>query len=726
MATLASRISEDRLSQCELLIDQRQDDLPAVSPVPSNSSINSHNALAEGPLHCPDRNPWQSQTDEPVPLQGNPHSSNGDPDHYQQNDRSRTVWDRVGRMASVVLVGGTLFLLSSIGFLIYLWVEAKRATSDQIPTSLWEAIANADRMTQSVTITAAVMRTVMAALAALTTAMIAALYLESFGTRYKHLPLLSMMRTVTVSPLALITTGKLVFASSSSRGLASGLVIVTSLLAVISQLISTILVSDFASSTIPAIMETGPVTNASGAFKGSTSHGYLFEPPGAYWRFAEWQGEPAGERTRGNTEFTDTGVTFRASLPWWNEKDRTGLRFFSGETLVWDAGVACFCPNISEARVSDESLRVKFNINDRHPRYPWSTTLVSDDSPYQIFCGFPPPSSFVASAVLCKMRDLGESLRMAPVGLVGVFRFDATKLIMDPLRDNVLGGNTSQDWSVQKQGPWIRLLNGIQQEAMSLSVCVTSSAIQKVEVTVSGAPTISEPVFNSEGDPGSFTQQIRRQMGVPGHLDVELHSHRGILAMHAPPPGPRQGIGIGPWHAVAMTNESQFFGPLREDISQMAAHWTHSFLFMEILNATNNPAFAIQSLTTVLFQMQIFNKYPSGFRNATASYLGSRDAEIPIRNIGLMFVVGLVSAHLIFVVLISLLFLSRTKSTLLGNAWQSIAHVVSEKTYEALQAADNSKDKEFEVVLGKQEANQAGVLRLRHNGRQEFGPKTEP
>lgn len=516
MTFMGLQPSADRLSQRERLIDQRRKGPHDSSPLAPISPINPHDSPTERP------------TAAPGPFHDDIHSSTGDSDAGQQNNHPPTIWDRVGMVASIILVGGTIVLLGSIGFLIYLWVEAKRAISDQSLTSMWKAIAQADWITQSVTITAAVMRTVMAAQTALTTAMIAALYLESFGTRLRHLPLLSMMRTVTVSPLAFITSGKLVFSSSSSRALASGMVIATSLLAATVQLMSTILVSDIAVSTIPTNLQTGTVIST-GLSSSESKNYYLNQPAESYWRFAEWRGEPGGQAVQESTDFTDTGESFRASLPWLDEKSRTSVQSFAGESLIWDAPVVCFSPNISKTEPSITgqtiSLRADFSVDKRLPWYPWSEGFMEFGSSGEVDCDFP---SNVDGVFLC--NSIWE------VALAGVLRFDGNERIADPIKNNVLGGNASQGWTAQKNGPWLQLLNETGQAPLALSVCITNGDVGITEVVAHGAPTKSEPVLDKKGLKG-LTDQVRHQLGVLGHPDAESFRDRGILALSAPPSG---------------------------------------------------------------------------------------------------------------------------------------------------------------------------------------------
>ncbi|KAK7954768.1 hypothetical protein PG996_015573 [Apiospora saccharicola] len=104
--------------------------------------------------------------------------------------------------------------------------------------------------------------------------------------------------------------------------------------------------------------------------------------------------------------------------------------------------------------------------------------------------------------------------------------------------------------------------------------------------------------------------------------------------------------------------------------------------------------------------------------------------SIPVHKLGLTIVVVIVAAHVIVVGPTVTMFLLRTRQTLLGNVWQSVAQVVSDRTTEVLWTAGSMTDKEVEKALSSgtvhdPETNSAGVIRRRQNGRNEFGSLAE-
>ncbi|KAK8849040.1 C6 transcription factor [Apiospora arundinis] len=594
------------------------------------------------------------------------------------------------------------------------------------------------------------MRVIISIQAGLTTAMIAALYLESSGTRLQHLPIVSMMRTVNVSPLNFVfTTDNLIFSSISSRRLAFVCVMATSALAILTQFISTVLLTDFDTASIPAPLVTGPILDPFVTLKNAAPI-RLDKAPDAYWRFAEQQNSPGVQTTVGNTNFLHTGVTHRASLPWPHSKDRVGLRSFSGVTEVWDAGVICFNPSISRTRwVANNTFTVDFGIVDKHPQYSWYGPFVSTSSTFTLVCQTPDDRQTSRTA-LCKLRDSDQMHKFAPAALVGVlmYNFETSKpnstsyrdtSLYDEIKDKVLGGDaSSRGWKSLKKGPWAHLLNKAGREMLSLSICITDYTISRSEVVTSGISLLAEPRLGDSmpGEhvtPLNATRRLRRQLGIENNGGSASHEARGIMKLDSFMDSNKSRP--GPLKDIAMDNRSVplfVYGETFENV-----HWAHIKLFDEILYYTgNNSALAIQAFSTILNQMHIFHLMglfaisdPGYWKAADSSlvtegtYRLSQHVLVPLYRGGLYTVIALVALHIAFVILISFHFHHRTRSTLLGNAWQSIAQVVSDQTYEALQQADNLKDEEVNRILGKHESKEIGVVQVRDNGRNEFGPK---
>lgn len=290
-------------------------------------------------------------------------------------------------------------------------------------------------------------------------------------------------------------------------------------------------------------------------------------------------------------------------------------------------------------------------------------------------------------------------------------------------------------WSFQGEGPWTKVFNQFGQQRLTLSACYTRPLLFNFKITMSGYSTMSEPSLSWIQDPrgmvygGSInTLPIRRQLGAT--LDGQSMEERGILSLNV------QGVesqrikdmsaGLSPnilQNPLILADGQQ--NPILGDSdihTYQSTHDAHSALFLDILKTTNDPALAIQALSTVLYQMQYFDKSYKWTVANLASYIMSTDISIPVRRAGLLCLGAIITVHLGALIVTSILFLSRTQATLLGNEWQSIAQIVSDETSEILALAGSMKDDEvMKTLIGPgQEGKEIGVVRKRYNGRNQF------
>lgn len=96
-------------------------------------------------------------------------------------------------------------------------------------------------------------------------------------------------------------------------------------------------------------------------------------------------------------------------------------------------------------------------------------------------------------------------------------------------------------------------------------------------------------------------------------------------------------------------------------------HEIHRAVFENIICETGNPALAIQAFSTTLNQMKYYDLSYRWSANDSITYLMSKSMSIPVGRAGLISVVAIVAAHLGVLVVTSILFVQRTKATLIGN-----------------------------------------------------------
>ncbi|KAK8067238.1 hypothetical protein PG997_013985 [Apiospora hydei] len=206
----------------------------------------------------------------------------------------RHFWERLGTSGLLILIVGTLVLFACPGVLIFLWIGADQASKSMYPSQFWQTIVYSGWLTRTITILTAAMRAAVTLQAAMVASMTSAIFLESASTNLYQLPLLSITRAVRLSPLSLLKYEQLKGKTSSKATYThSFIILISSVLVVMSQFISTILFSDFASISI-----LGPKNSASIYFADPVSLGIntLFldrnnacgTAPSAFWRFAEY------------------------------------------------------------------------------------------------------------------------------------------------------------------------------------------------------------------------------------------------------------------------------------------------------------------------------------------------------------------------------------------------------------------------------------------------------
>ncbi|KAF6834524.1 hypothetical protein CMUS01_06110 [Colletotrichum musicola] len=292
-------------------------------------------------------------------------------------------------------------LLASLGFLLFRWKGADEAAAGRDPGERWRAIVFAGWTTRAITITAAFMRTAATAQDAVLTAMIAALFLESSGTKLRHLPALSVARAVSPTPISLI--GLNLFDRRPSLGIVYWvLLLVTSDVWITSQFTSSILLSDFANLSI-----AGP--NTSAVVKTMTSYGeyvtytnYFGASPPFFPRFAEWNDPAQSQDLHQNEPYVDTGPTLRAAVPWVNSDDRLGLRYYEGASRLWDARVTCFRPEFTNLTLVLEQQPYTYTVTGDFLCHDQRPVVEPPDDKCSINCTF----NDLKGALICGTNSL--------------------------------------------------------------------------------------------------------------------------------------------------------------------------------------------------------------------------------------------------------------------------------------------------------------------------------
>lgn len=676
---------------------------------------------------------------------GDPHAGvPGLAGHIDRPHTERRAWHKISSLGAAALVLGTAVQLGAVGVLLFIWLEASRASRHEPTTPSWSSMVFSGWTTRVVTICTAAIRVAIASQAALGMAMVAALFLESAGSSAFDLAALSLFRATSPSPLSLL--GHLRF-NHASASLYSVLVLLTALLAVVSQFTSTILLSDFATANITRTF-AGEVPYVSSIY--SSSSYFMASAPAAYWRFAEHSDPPLRAEA-----FVDTGPSIRAAVPWPDESGRLRLQSYDGPTVVFDTRSFCVRPNLANATVPDPFaflphltgnitldnafLPIKrckdrsFECTEDYDRSsPWVVPLACALGATQYMTTF----GSLGSTSICDVEvwhqpvlpswlPAGVNAYNRAFGVVVSHQFDNFDEYEEPDYENLVLGD---------RGAWKTLANPDGRAVFSVSLCFSKQGLLPSNVTISGLPALAEPEVGFVPSPGGGvmrpdgtrdpvgamdTLAVRRYLGVTDE-GLSLPA-RGLLALDTSRPlrndtdTMMDGFRLGSNSTLLIGS----FNNLIDDTPNMA-HERTAAVIHDVLRTTDNPAYAIQALATQSYLMQYYDRAFAFDTAGPAAYARVESVLIPVRRAGLYGILAVVALHLAVVAAVVALFLARTRASLLGNYWQAVAQVVSSDTEPLLRRADGLRDSEVEALIAR-ELMAKGVVRERHNGRREFG-----
>ncbi|KAK8127279.1 hypothetical protein PG984_008387 [Apiospora sp. TS-2023a] len=657
--------------------------------------------------------------------------------------KSRTFMEKLGFMSVAALSGGFIVILAAVAVLCFIWYDASRAIRHESPSSIWLSIVTWGWTTRVITICTAMLRAAVSLQTAVITPIVASLLLEVKGTRTHTMPLVSIVRAVSVSPTSLLRP------TLSEFGPYSIVIIISSLLSTATQLISTILISDFATTSIasPATTRTLRI----GGILPSQRYDLYTAAPANYWRFAEYT-----ETLPQQPGTVDTGISFRAAIPFTDQSSRIRLLHYSGLHPVWNSRVACTTPTLLNASwdPDSESINGDLVLNDPNAS---SIAHAINGSAFSFRCVL--PSTFPS---ICQLNtgpylnhaswwsDLYLLVEPTETPFPSDWAFNAS-LTDSAARRSQREANSRRPFP-QDSSSWITVRHSAGFPLAYLTVCATAinDPCNYRNVTMSGGPLANEPTRNygrNEDDhdrmhPSSrqFSTFANQTYTSNSLLDTVGVRHQFDALEEYVPFEDREVIGLSilpgkpdtfnpsgtsrapPWGA----NNTLVLGDGRgksdvSDTGPVYAHPIHGAIFRDTLDATANPALAVQTLLTTLHLMQYYDSSYKVDLSASVSYVLSEAVLIPVRWSGLIAVLCMLVVHLAVVAVMLVLFLSRTQASMLGNAWQAVAQTISEETLPVLARADQMTDKELRKCLGSSmDITREGVVRNRKNGRVEF------
>ncbi len=305
--------------------------------------------------------------------------------------RNRTSFQRIDTLTLVMASFSLIFLLAPLSFLGWMWFGDRSS-------STWRRIMVDDFAKQAVTISAIVLRTALATLGGIATAMIASISIERRGIPFKDVAQVSLARFSNSGPDAFWVS--MLFRRTFIEYPLRLLLMLLLLFTLASQFTSTILLSDLGQGTVitPAVTSTNTsgfsfvdagfdiitdqLENPNSPFE--TSPNYWTTDPTVFQTFAEHS-----ELGSSSDGVEDTGLTLRALLPFGDANARETIRDFEGMAPVFDARIVCTRPQLTDlildpANPSVLSLMGNYTANPSLPGLAATQPVVPFNCPLMI------------------------------------------------------------------------------------------------------------------------------------------------------------------------------------------------------------------------------------------------------------------------------------------------------------------------------------------------------
>ncbi|KAH7219881.1 hypothetical protein BKA60DRAFT_647256 [Fusarium oxysporum] len=196
----------------------------------------------------------------------------------------------------------------------------------------------------------------------LVAAAVAALMLETTGTRFRDIAAVSIQRASGSSPYTILPASLRVDRASAFGVLHASIIIIGATILIALTFTSTILLTDLKNANIAGPMQAKLLPIGLGPNTTLSANGVLHyrSSPFANWRFGEMK---SGDVTS-TAEIADTGSTYCALLPYMKEESRTSLEHYTGPGLVdkygrsldnsfvkeWYRSVQCDIPTVEWQR----------------------------------------------------------------------------------------------------------------------------------------------------------------------------------------------------------------------------------------------------------------------------------------------------------------------------------------------------------------------------------------
>ncbi|KAI0406991.1 hypothetical protein F4802DRAFT_62571 [Xylaria palmicola] len=691
-----------------------------------------------------------------------------------------TLRESLGSWGGFVIFGGCIGILGIVTFISFLWFGGGSAPEAATASSAWLNIVLNNRAAQAITLSSLLLRIIVATQATSCTSMLAALFLERRAVLASQLPHFSVARGINDGPRALLQK---IIGSGTRRMLLSVeafLMLILTLTLLGLQFSSTVLIADLENQVV---VDVAKPTAVNTSFVSETSvvawvSNNFYAPT-----FATY-GETLLNVTAipDSRGISDTGLRQRALLPLDSAQNRTTIRSYQGSAVVGNTRVACMPPRINGTlmvRVASDAspsgrLQGTLDYNASIQAAGQGSTLPlcqnSTCEPFLLDCSIPgtalgdrrPQSSIcVAGGVGGDYwpRSDGPSWKSndvpwaehSPVFLVLATDMDSDSWKAFP-STNLPPAEQHGEWVGYKTSPT---------HSVNVSMCFVDFNYVHADVNMTAPAPLSEPK-DSWSVPESLngsTLLYRRYLGTD--LEHLSHRERGILTLNNPSaipisdfsnlrdPNPTPGqqlLNVLEWSLYfGLTNsgaKATTAAGTNNQTSIIACSFcvTHgvtqspqvSAILTDIINHTKRPALALESWVFMQMQMsytQIASNFDKG-ENITLAF--TRVVAAPGHCWdgkgcrGFIAVSVFIGVHVICVVWIVVLYLTRIRYSRHGDIWHTVSQLQCDELRDILAESRNATDDEVIKLIGDSSRDYMMKIGLSADGSRIGAMKSEP
>ncbi|KAI0430434.1 hypothetical protein F5Y09DRAFT_356050 [Xylaria sp. FL1042] len=657
------------------------------------------------------------------------------------------IRESLGFSGLASLAGGHIGILGVLGFLFFLWFGFGPAPEAAKATSAWRHIVLANWMTRAITLSSLAIRILTTFQATVCTSMAAALILERRRARKSYVPWFSVIRSINDGPWRLVqmllSSRSLSIIHYPEFWLAALMVLVTLALqfsstVLLSDLKPFAIVSDYNHTQVPSL-----ITYDKSTFDIQLNGGqYLLTDP-VFSTFGEVHS--VSDPSPNDHGLSDTGLLQRGFLPFKDSQNRTSTRRYDGNAIVMSSRAACMRPSIlGQYGYSDDSgnfvgngflegeIQYTSSFHDAQvTSIPPCETGECDSEPFS--CAIPSSTYGDWEAGACSLSRFG----LSPRGLTLQPKWNSSNTAWSANSTAYLVQTTNMrdtDWA---QAPGIislptglpyhewqsyELLPG---RFLNVTLCFAGMALERKAITMDSSGNLREPVINGSKLSKEYnTADVQKLFGVDGVR--RSVAERGILDMMIvgePNDGPAtspayETISVGDATNITISkftsavlelvlyaqsvevvgrNETLPFCSFCSIASEALLDPRMGMILNDITTQSGRAANTLLTYLSIVASAVYYDYLEALVDLQDASTISTIGVMVPgpcsVHGCqGFISVIVLLIVHLLYVTVITFLYIKQSRHSRYANIWHAISQLVSGELKETWDESTNTSD----------------------------------